>query len=104
MEPPRFVGALKPMTMERELRARRGAVKACYLRALRGDPGLRGRVVLRFTVGPAGTATASSIDQDGLGQAEAVACLKMIVARWRFPAPATGSAEVVAPIVFSPTM
>ena len=86
--------------VERELRAHLGAFKACYERELRRDPRLQGHLVLHFTIGPIGRVTAVAVDDDTVASPPAARCVTMLLARWRFPAPARGSVDVIAPVVF----
>jgi hypothetical protein len=41
------------------------------------------------------------IADDSMGDSEVSSCIKQLVARWRFPAPAGGSVEVEFPFVFT---
>ncbi len=99
-EAPAVDGELDPSLVSKEVRARIGAVKACYERALKRNPNLSGKVKVRWTITPAGTVTGIEIDEDSLGDTEVSSCIKGLVARWRFPAPSGGAVEVVFPFVF----
>lgn len=99
MEPPVVDGAADPALLAKEVRSRLSALRACYERALKRDPRLAGKLVLRFTVTPAGTVTGAEIDEDTLRDEELRACLLASVRRWRCPAP-PGPVEVSFPFVF----
>jgi TonB family protein len=99
-EAPAVDGQLDPNIVVREVRARMSAIKACYERALKRNPNLSGKVVVRWTITAAGTVSGVDIDQDSLGDSEVTNCIKGLVARWRFPAPSGGSVEVSFPFVF----
>jgi outer membrane biosynthesis protein TonB len=99
-EAPAVDGELDPALVSKEVRARIGAVKACYERALKRNPNLSGKVKVRWTITPAGTVSGIEIDEDSLGDAEVSSCIKGLVARWRFPAPSGGAVDVVFPFVF----
>jgi hypothetical protein len=99
-EPAKIVPPVDPRLIERQLRTRLPAFKACYERGLRRDPRLRGRLVLHFTVAPIGLVTAVSVDHDTLGDQETVSCVKLLLSRSRFPA-LVESVDVVFPVVFS---
>jgi hypothetical protein len=45
---------------------------------------------------------AVEVEEDSMGDANVIACLKDLVARWRFVAPTAGSVDVVYPFVFQP--
>jgi TonB family protein len=99
-EPPAVDGQLDPNIVVREVKARMSAIKACYERALKRNPNLSGKVVIRWTITAAGTVSGVEVDQDSLGDSEVTNCIKALVARWRFPAPSGGSVEVSFPFVF----
>ncbi|MBN2575129.1 MAG: AgmX/PglI C-terminal domain-containing protein [Deltaproteobacteria bacterium] len=97
---PAVDGELDPSLVSKEVRTRIGAIKACYERALKRNPNLSGKIKVRWTITAAGTVSVVEIDEDTMGDAEVVACIKGLVRRWRFPAPSGGSVEVVYPFVF----
>jgi outer membrane biosynthesis protein TonB len=99
-EAPAVDGQLDPNVVVKEVRARMSAIKACYERALKRNPNLSGKVVVRWTITAAGTVSGVDIDQDSLGDSEVTSCIKGLVARWRFPSPSGGSVEVSFPFVF----
>lgn len=95
-------GKVDASVIAREIRARRKAVAACYERALKTQPTLAGKLVVRFSLSAAGTVTAADIDDDTLGSPDVAACIRATVLRWRFPALAEGPAELSFPFVFQP--
>jgi hypothetical protein len=95
-------GKVDASVIAREIRARRKAVAACYERALKTQPTLAGKLVVRFSLSAAGTVTSTEIDDDTLGSPEVAACIRATVLRWRFPALAEGPAELSFPFVFQP--
>ena len=99
-EAPAVDGELDPAMVAKEVRSRLGAIKACYERALKRNPNLSGKVVIHWTITQAGTVSGVDVEQDTLGDAEVASCIKALVARWRFPAPAGGSVDVSFPFVF----
>jgi TonB family protein len=99
-EAPAVDGQLDPNIVVREVRARMSAIKACYDRALKRNPNLSGKVVIRWTITPAGTVSGVDVDQDSMGDSDVTSCIKSLVARWRFPAPSGGAVEVSFPFVF----
>jgi len=100
-EAPAVDGELDPALVSKEVRARIGAVKACYERALKRNPNLSGKVKVRWTITAAGTVSGVDISDDSMGDSEVSSCIKQLVARWRFPAPSGGSVEVEFPFVFT---
>jgi hypothetical protein len=99
-EAPAVDGELDPGLISKEVRARSGAIKACYERALKRNPTLSGKIVMHWTITAAGTVSGVDVEQDSLGDPEVGSCIKSLVARWRFPAPAGGSVDVSFPFVF----
>ena len=99
-EAPAVDGELDPSLVSKEVRARLGAIKACYERALKRNPNLSGKVKVRWTITAAGTVATVDIEEDSMGDAEVSSCIKGLVSRWRFPAPSGGSVDVVYPFVF----
>ena len=70
----------------RDIRGRRKAIAACYERALKSNPALAGKLVVRFSIASAGTVVAVAIDEDTLGAADVAGCVRGLIARWRFRA------------------
>jgi TonB family protein len=101
-EAPAVDGPLDPTLVAKEVRTRIGTIKACYERALKRNPSLSGRVLIRWTITAAGTVSDVEIEEDSLGDAEVASCIKRLVGRWRFPAPSGGSVDVVYPFIFEP--
>lgn len=83
------------------LAAERGAFQACYEHGLTGDPTLRGRVTLRFTLDRTGrVADGRATGTHGLvGVGH---CVLSRVFLMRFPPPRGGVADFEAPLVFRP--
>lgn len=99
-EAPAVDGELDPSLVSKEVKARIGAIKACYERALKRNPNLSGKVKVRWTITAAGTVATVEIEEDSMGDSEVSSCIKGLVSRWRFPAPSGGSVDVVYPFVF----
>jgi hypothetical protein len=99
-EAPAVDGELDPNIVAKEVRARIGAIKGCYERALKRNPNLSGKIVMHWTITPAGTVQGVDVEQDSMGDSEVSTCIKVLIARWRFPAPSGGAVEVGFPFVF----
>jgi TonB family protein len=96
-------GTANPAELARVVRQGMAAIRACYERALKRDPRLAGKLVVRFTITPAGTVSLVEVEDDSLGDAEVARCLREVFRRWRFPPPTGGPAEVSFPFVFQPS-
>ena len=101
-EAPAVDGPLDPSLVAKEVRTRIGAIKACYERALKRKANLSGRVKVRWTITVAGMVSDVEIEEDSVGDSEVSSCMKGLVRRWRFPAPSSGSVDVVYPFIFEP--
>ena len=86
------VGPLPEVVVVRILRAHRAQVQYCYEQALRTDPALAGRAVLRMTIGADGAVSEAAIAESTIGPV-ADACLVHAMRGWRFPQP-TGAQPV----------
>src|SRR6185369_3940430 len=83
-------GVADTAALARVVRQGMAAIRGCYERALKRDPRLAGKLVLRFTVTAAGTVSTVDFDDDSLGDDEVTRCLRGIFLRWRFPPPQGG--------------
>jgi hypothetical protein len=88
--------------INRVVRARKGVFRACYQKELNHAPGIGGKIVVKFKIGPDGmvqraTATGSST----LKNAAVQGCVTSNVMRLRFP-PKGAIANVTYPFLFSP--
>jgi hypothetical protein len=95
-------GHVDAAAIAREIRSRRKAIAACYERALKQQPTLAGKLVVRFSLTPAGTVGAVDLDDDTLGAPDVSACIRAVVLHWRFPPLTEGPAELSFPFVFQP--
>jgi Ca-activated chloride channel family protein len=96
-------GAMDKDLIRRIVRRHINEVKFCYEKGLARNPALQGRVLVQFTIGPAGAVLQSAVQSSTLGSAEVEACLVQAVRRWDFPRPAGGGSVIVAyPFVLRP--
>lgn len=80
----------------------KGAIFALYNRALRRDPSLEGKLVLRLTIAPNGEVTACEIVSSELGDTELEAKLVQRVKLFRFEARDVEPITTTKPIDFFP--
>jgi len=100
---PEVDGALDSAALQRAVRRKMGAVKACYEKQLKRNPNLSGKIVIVFMVGGNGRVSSVEVDQNTMGNKEVGSCIVRQVKRWIFPKPEGGEeAEVVLPFVFAP--
>ena len=80
----------------------KGAIFALYNRALRKDPSLEGKLVLRLTIDPSGTVSFCEIVSSELGDAELERKLVQRVKLFRFEARDVEAITTTKPIDFFP--
>lgn len=80
----------------------KGAIFALYNRALRKDPALQGKLVLRLTISPDGQVTFCEVVSSELGDAELERKLVMRVKMFRFEAKDVAPFTATKPIDFFP--
>lgn len=82
------VGPAYPKAViHRVIRRERRAIRQCFLPALEREPGLAGRVVLRFSIGRDGRVRSPAIESSTLGSSEVERCIVRQSRRWAFPEP-----------------
>jgi TonB family protein len=67
------------------VRARTGAIRACYEARLRIDPGLEGRIRVRFRILETGGISDVTAKEDTLGSPDVAACVIAVMRTWRSP-------------------
>jgi TonB family protein len=93
-------GTMNTDAVARTIRLGMPAITACYQRALKRNPKLTGKVVIRLSINTMGAVTRVAIDSDSIGDPQVTSCIQGYAQRWRFPPPEGGSAEVAVPFVF----
>lgn len=80
-----------------------GAINALYRRALRNDPGLEGKVVLKLTISPQGVVTFCEVESSDLNDPELERKLVQRVKLFRFAAKDVEAITTTKPIDFFPS-
>ena len=80
----------------------KGAIFALYNRALRNDPSLEGKLVLRLTIAPNGAVTFCEIISSELGDSELERKLVARIKMFRFEAKDVEAITTTKPIEFFP--
>ncbi|HET9594244.1 MAG TPA: AgmX/PglI C-terminal domain-containing protein [Anaeromyxobacteraceae bacterium] len=83
------------------VRARMGAIKACYESQLKRNPGLRGKIRIRFTILETGALADVVAADNGVGSSEVAACIIATMSAWRTPFRPGAPVTVEYPFVFS---
>ena len=77
-----------------------GQVRFCYEQALQGDPTVKGRVAVDFTIGGNGLVKAAAIDSSTLNAKAVEDCIVLRLKTWKFPLPEGGvDVKVTYPFV-----
>ncbi len=95
------IGKLDGALVTKVFRRRSSAFRACYESRLKVNPGLSGKVVIRFTIGSAGRITNIKVSSNSTGDSAVGSCIINKVRRWRFSPPENGSVTFTYPIVLS---
>jgi TonB family protein len=88
--------------IERVFDRNKGAIYALYNRALRTNPGLSGKVVLRLTISPQGVVTACEIVSSELGDADLEQKLVQRILLFQFDSKDVAPITTTKPIDFFP--
>jgi TonB family protein len=95
-------GSLDKEIIRKVVRQHRREVKYCYEKELQKNEGLKGRVVVQFTISPSGGVVAALITESTLGNTNVERCMQNKIRRWTFPAPKGGGVvKVNYPFNFS---
>ena len=90
------MGALSREVVRRAVTQHRSQIRLCYDSALRADPGLNGRVTVRFQIAPEGNVTSAEAIDNTTGNAAVGTCIAAVVRRISFPQ-GTGNTTVSYP-------
>ncbi|MEM6995929.1 MAG: AgmX/PglI C-terminal domain-containing protein [Myxococcota bacterium] len=96
-------GALDSDITRRIVRSHINELRYCYNQGLVRNPELKGRVSVKFTVGPTGKVSKSEVKKSTVEDPNVGNCVAKAVKRWKFPKPTDGkAADVLYPFVLSP--
>jgi hypothetical protein len=84
------------------VRSRKGAIQQCYEKELKRNPSLKGKVVVRFNITPAGRTSDIDIEENTLGNEGVASCIKTTIRGWVFPFKPESEVPVAYPFVFAP--
>jgi hypothetical protein len=101
-EEPEVNGRLAAEVIRRIVRMNDGRYRACYESGLRTDPGLQGRVTVKFVIDRTGAVAVAADGGSDIPDEGVRRCVVSSFLSLSFPAPENGSVTVVYPIVFSP--
>jgi TonB family protein len=87
--------------LARVVKGRLRSIQACYEKELKRNPSLKGRIVVRFTIGTTGRVTSVDIDENSLN-GEVANCIRTTIRFWTFPVKPEEEVPVSYPFVFAP--
>lgn len=97
-------GGLDKEAIARVIRSQLGQIRYCYERQLSANPDLYGKIMIKFTIGAAGSVVAQAIGNTSLNNAMVEGCILRRVAGWQFPTPKGGTNVLVTyPFLFKST-
>ena len=100
---PAVNGRLPREIIQRIVRQNFGRFRLCYENGLRGNPGLEGRVEVKFVIDRAGAVSLAADGGSALPNQEVVQCVVRGFRDLSFPAPEGGMVTVNYPIALSPS-
>ncbi len=94
-------GGLDRDVIAKYINSQKGKILYCYERQLSANPGLFGKVSVKFQIGGNGSVETSNITESTLSSASVESCLLNLIAHWTFPKPEGGVKVLVTyPFVF----
>lgn len=94
-------GGLDRDLIAKYIQAQKGKILYCYERQLSANPGLFGKVSVKFQIAPNGTVESSNVTETTLANASVESCLLNLIGQWQFPKPEGGVRVLVSyPFVF----
>ena len=100
-ETPKVTGHLPPEVIQRVVRQNHGRMRACYQEGLVKNPGLGGRVSVRFVIARDGSVPHASNAGSDLPDTQVTACVVRAFYGLSFPAPEGGIVTVTYPLLLT---
>jgi hypothetical protein len=91
-----------PAALQGALRAKAGAARGCYERALRQNPMLQGKIMVAVRVGAQGQICSANIASNTLGDPGVASCVLGMMRSSSLPPPNGGCVDVQVPMNFIP--
>jgi len=89
-------------SVQRVVRQNVGRYRQCYETGLKGNPALKGRVMVRLVIDASGSIASAEDAGSDLPDSTVTNCVFGTLGNLAFPQPEAGSATATVPIVFSP--
>jgi TonB family protein len=97
-------GSLSKEVIRRIIKQHLNEVRYCYEKSLVAQPGLGGKMAVKFTISPTGAVEAANVSTSTMGAPDVESCVAQAFERWTFPAPeGGGTVNVTYPLAFAPS-
>jgi TonB family protein len=94
-------GGLDREVIAKYIASQKGKILYCYERQLSANPGLFGKVAVKFQIAASGAVENSQITESTINNNNVESCLLQLMATWQFPKPVGGvRVQVGYPFVF----
>lgn len=94
-------GGLDREVIAKYIQSQKGKILYCYERQLSANPGLFGKISVKFQIASTGAVESSNIFESTLGNQSVENCLLELISQWKFPKPEGGvQVQVSYPFVF----
>ncbi|MCO4762679.1 MAG: AgmX/PglI C-terminal domain-containing protein [Myxococcales bacterium] len=95
-------GELPKKVIQKYIRRKMGAIKACYQKGLQSNPNLSGKVQVLFLIKPSGAIAGAKVKDSSLNSSRVEGCILKNVKSWKFPrAKGGGTTKVLYPFRFT---
>ena len=99
---PIILGALDKSLIDAVIRKNMNQIRYCYQRELTKNPGLKGKIIVKFTIAADGSVSRASIKTSSMGNSAVEGCITGRFKRFKFPQPKGGGVVIVSyPFIFS---
>ncbi len=101
---PKVRGSMDAAIIKRIVREHMNEIRYCYEKELNRNPGLFGKIIMNWTIGPTGSVLNARKAASQMNNAAVEGCMARKIKRWKFPRPKGGGEVVVNyPFVFKPS-
>jgi len=99
---PIILGALDKSLIDNVIRKNMNQIRYCYQRELTKNPGLKGKIIVKFTIAADGSVSKAGIKTSSMGSKAVEGCITSRFKRFKFPQPKGGGVVIVSyPFIFS---
>lgn len=85
------------------IKVRMRSITSCYETALKRNPSLKGKLLIRIMINRRGLVGSISVEEDTLGSSSVRDCVRNRIRPWRFPVKPKEDTPVSVPFIFAPS-